>query len=61
MSQQTDQDYSGDYGYDLAHEMKTILRVPAQRSGGTPVCGVRAVPFEVDPDGDFGYDQAHEH
>jgi hypothetical protein len=56
----TDQEYSGDYGYDLAHEMKTICDIPAQRTDSTPVCGVRAVPFAFDPDGDFGYDEAHE-
>jgi hypothetical protein len=55
----SDQDYSGDYGYDLVHEAG-VMRIPAQRTRSTPVVGVRGVPFEYDPDGDFGYDQAHE-
>jgi hypothetical protein len=56
----TDQDYSGDYGYDMAHEGKLGALIPAQRTRSTPVVGVRGVPFEFDPDGDFGYDLAHE-
>lgn len=61
MSQGTDRDFAGDYGYDLAHELTTMIRVPAQRGGGgIPVSGLRALPFELDPDSDLGYDQAHD-
>lgn len=56
----TDQDYSGDYGYDLAHEVTLGALVPVQRTRSVPVVGVRRAPFDVDPDGDFGYDLAHE-
>jgi hypothetical protein len=55
----SDQDYSGDYGYDLVHEAAAI-RIPVQRTRSTPILGVRGVPFDFDPDADFGYDQAHE-
>lgn len=51
---------SGDYGYDLAHEMKSILNLPISRQR-TPPSG-RMAGRELDLDGgDFGYDQAHEH
>ena len=54
-----DQEYSGDYTYDLAHEVKASLdgvhRPRALRS-----VPVSALPFEVDPHGDLGYDSAHE-
>lgn len=50
---------SGDYGYDLAHEMKSILTLPVSRRR-TPPAG-RMAGRELDLDGgDFGYDQAHE-
>jgi hypothetical protein len=55
----SDQDYTGDYGYDLVHEARS-LKIPVQRTRSTPAVAVRGVPFEVDPDGDFGYDMAHE-
>jgi hypothetical protein len=51
-------DESDDYGYDLAHEVQTAVRIPvarrhttSYRSGGRP----------VDPDGgDLGYDESHD-
>lgn len=52
-----DVELSGDYGYDLVHEVLAGLdlpRTPALRAVGGPV----GRPF--DPDGDLGYDQAHE-
>lgn len=53
-------DLSGDYGYDLAHEVKAALHLPASRRR-TPVSG-RMAGRDLDLDGgDFGYDQAHEH
>lgn len=55
----SDQDHSGDYGYDLVHEAGA-LGIPVQRTRSAPFVGVRGVPFDYDPDGDFGYDQAHE-
>lgn len=51
-------DESGDYGYDLAHEVRAALHAPARRRP-SPVTG----PFgpETDQDGgDLGYDQAHD-
>jgi hypothetical protein len=47
----------GDYSYDLAHEMRSVV-VPAPRRPAA--VNTRGVPFERDNDGDFGYDQAHE-
>lgn len=54
-----DQEYSGDYGYDLAHEVKAAFDARSRRPRAAPV-GVSAVAFEVDPHGDLGYDSAHE-
>lgn len=54
-----DVDLSGDYSYDLAHEVKS-MRVPAPRKPSAFPTFV-GVPFDQDPDaGDYGYDQAHE-
>ncbi|WP_345649539.1 hypothetical protein [Pseudonocardia tropica] len=47
-----------DYGYDLAHEMKVIARLPQQRRGSSRPMGVPA--REMDPDTDLGHDMAHE-
>ena len=56
----SDHEYTGDYGYDLLHEVRRMkVFVPAARTP-LPVRGVRAPGGELDPDGDFGYDQAHE-
>jgi hypothetical protein len=54
-----DQEYFGDYGYDLAHEMNAGLHdIPRPRSA-SQVVPSRA-PFAVDLNGDLGYDSAHE-
>jgi hypothetical protein len=56
----SDHEYSGDYGYDLLHEVRRMkIHIPAARTP-LPVCGARASGGELDPDGDLGYDQAHE-
>jgi hypothetical protein len=55
-----DQDYSGDYGYDLAHEMRAGADGASSRPRSTVWAGMSVVPFEVDPHGDLGYDSAHE-
>ncbi|GAA1383114.1 hypothetical protein GCM10009613_12080 [Pseudonocardia kongjuensis] len=47
-----------DYGYDLAHEMSTIARLPQQRRGTSRPIGAPA--RELDPDTDLGHDMAHE-
>jgi hypothetical protein len=47
-----------DYGYDLAHEMKVIARLPQQRRGTARPIGRPA--REPDPDTDLGHDMAHE-
>lgn len=52
------QDTSGDYGYDLAHEA-------AERQAPTgPTAGEERPPVPDDsrtaPDGDLGYDEAHD-
>ncbi|MEQ3552394.1 hypothetical protein WIS52_18115 [Pseudonocardia nematodicida] len=49
-----------DYGYDLAHEMKVIARLPQQRRGSARPITYSAVPRELDPDTDLGHDMAHE-
>jgi hypothetical protein len=52
------EDQSGDYGYDLAHEVKSYLATPAHHPATTPTsAGMHRDP---DPDADFGYDEAHE-
>ena len=54
----SDQEYAGDYGYDLAHEVKTALRIPVARPRTT---SYRGTGRPVDPDGgDLGYDESHE-
>jgi hypothetical protein len=50
-------DASSDYGYDLAHELKTALAMPLSRRKPLPS---GRMGRETDHDGDFGYDQAHE-
>lgn len=49
-----------DYGYDLAHEMKVIARLPQQRRGSSRPIGASDAPRDLDPDTDFGHDLAHE-
>ena len=49
---------SDDYGYDLAHEVKSALRIPVARRRTT---SYRGTGRPVDPDGgDLGYDESHE-
>jgi hypothetical protein len=54
-----DQEYSGDYGYDLAHEVIAGLDAIPRPRGASPV-RVSAAPFAIDLHGDLGYDSAHE-
>lgn len=49
-----------DYGYDLAHEMKVVARLPQQRRGSSRPIGAPVAPRDLDPDTDFGHDLAHE-
>ena len=49
-----------DYGYDLAHEMKTVATMPQQRRGTSRPAVRGLTPRDLDPDTDFGHDQAHE-
>ncbi len=52
---------SGDYGYDLAHEVRTAVVGPtADRVRRTPVSGIRRSAAADPGDGDLGYDMAHE-
>ncbi|HSU08973.1 MAG TPA: hypothetical protein VLK57_07225, partial [Pseudonocardia sp.] len=49
---------SDDYGYDLAHEVKTALRIPVARRQRP---SYRGTGRPVDPDGgDLGYDESHD-
>jgi hypothetical protein len=49
---------SDDYGYDLAHEVKTALRIPVARR---QTSSYRGSGRPVDPDGgDLGYDESHD-
>ncbi|MGE3288315.1 MAG: hypothetical protein AB7J32_19770 [Pseudonocardia sp.] len=54
-----DHDYSGDYGYDLLHEVRTALSIPVPRRC-SPVISIRGVPFDRDPDGEVAGDPAHD-
>jgi hypothetical protein len=54
-----DHEYSGDYGYDLLHEVRATVYVPAARMP-LPVHGGPLPGRELYADGDLGYDQAHE-
>ena len=53
------QDSSGDYGYDLAHEAAGRRTTPVEPTGdeGRPP---PADDSGTAPDGDFGYDEAHD-
>jgi hypothetical protein len=56
-----DQEYSGDYGYDLAHEVKAGLHdIPRPRTARPTAVTTTTAPFAVDLHGDLGYDSAHE-
>lgn len=56
-----EQDFSGDYGYDLAHEIRSgAVGQPADRVRRVPLTGPRAMGRESGFDGDLGYDSAHE-
>jgi len=52
------QDASGDYGYDLAHEAVERPATPVERDQDED----RQPPDDARtaPDGDFGYDEAHD-
>jgi hypothetical protein len=53
-----DPEESDDYGYDLAHEVQTALRIPVARRRPT---SYRGSGRPVDPDGgDLGYDESHD-
>jgi hypothetical protein len=55
-----DQEYSGDYGYDLAHEVKAGLHdIPRPRSAPR-MATAAAASLHVDLHSDLGYDSAHE-
>lgn len=53
------EDQSDDYGYDLAHEVKTYLATPPT---GHPLITPSVAPQHRDPDPDagYGYDEAHD-
>lgn len=55
-----DHDYAGDYGYDLAHELRAVLQMPSSRARIRPAVGGHLPGRELDLSGDLGYDQAHE-
>jgi hypothetical protein len=52
-------DDSGDYCYDMAHEVRAAAHPAARRRAGTPLTGMKGRELDLDG-GDFGYDQAHE-
>jgi hypothetical protein len=55
-----DQDYSGDYGYDLADEVRSMSAGTTDRIRRTPLTGLRGTAMDPGIDGDLGYDSAHE-
>jgi hypothetical protein len=55
-----EQDFSGDYGYDLADEVRSMVPTRSDRVRRTPVTGIRGTAMDPGADGDFGYDMAHE-
>ncbi len=55
-----DQDFSGDYGYDLADEVRSMAAGPTDRTRRTPLRGIRRTAADLSVDGDLGYDSAHE-
>lgn len=54
-----EQDDSGDYGYDLVHEVKA-RQIPAPRMPVRPSRDLRGLGRAPDADGDLGYDLVHE-
>jgi hypothetical protein len=55
-----DQDYTGDYGYDLADEVRSMSAGASDRRRRAPLVGMRGSAFDPSGDGDLGYDSAHE-
>jgi hypothetical protein len=55
-----DQDYSGDYGYDLADEVRSMTTGSTDRLRRVPPSGIRRRALDPSADGDLGYDSAHE-
>jgi hypothetical protein len=55
-----EQDFSGDYGYDLADEVRAMAPSITDRVRRTPVAGIRGRAMDPGADGDLGYDMAHE-
>lgn len=56
-----DQDNTGDYGYDLADEVRSMTAGTTDRVRRAPVTGIhRGTAFDPSADGDLGYDSAHE-
>ena len=53
------QDVSGDYGYDLAHEAAGSAGRPEVPAGDAEQQSLPA-GSRSEPDGDFGYDEAHD-
>ena len=53
------QDTSGDYGYDLAHEAAGRPAAPGHPTGGEPAEGRPPAP-RSEPTGDLEYDEAHD-
>ncbi|OLT03944.1 hypothetical protein BJF90_24840 [Pseudonocardia sp. CNS-004] len=57
----SDQEYAGDYGYDLAHEVNTgLAEIPRPRRAQSVPVATATAAIRVDLDGDLGYDSAHE-
>lgn len=54
-----DHEDSGDYSYDLAHEIRTAVALPSSGARNRPVTG-SVLGRELDPGGDLGYDLVHE-
>jgi hypothetical protein len=60
MDQQA-QEPSEDYGYDLAHEVRSgDLAGQGDRGRHGHHDVGRGVPHDTEPDGDYGYDEAHD-
>jgi hypothetical protein len=55
-----DQDFSGDYGYDLADEVRSMAAGTTDRTRRVPLRGIRRAATDLSVDGDLGYDSAHE-
>ncbi|HWM58483.1 MAG TPA: hypothetical protein VNO83_11660 [Pseudonocardia sp.] len=51
------EDRSSDYGYDLAHEVKTYLADTPVRHQPQSTTDLHREP---EPDSDFGYDSVHD-